>query len=301
MRVESSLTAPRSEWFKLHVSVFMLSCTSLFARAMELDALTLTGGRTVVASIALALYLAATGQLRPTWVGTKLHVGAVTISGVLMAAHWVTYFSAVKWGGIALGMASFFTYPIHAAWIEPLIERRKVSWRDAGPPALACIGIALVVHGGGSGSEPTMGVVAGVISGLCFSLRNLLARHRLRELSGPPLMFLQVVITALLLVSFSASIPGRASPRELGLLVILGVFFTGFAHALFLRAHRTFSVQTTGLISSLQPIYGTTMGAFLLAEVPPLLTALGGALVVSAAGWETWLSSRSQLATGKSS
>ncbi|WP_029774047.1 EamA family transporter, partial [Pseudoalteromonas sp. TB51] len=45
---------------------------------------------------------------------------------------------------------------------------------------------------------------------------------------------------------------------------------------------------TAGLISCLQPLYGTLLAIVIIHERPTLLTLIGGALIVSAACFETW-------------
>jgi len=52
-------------------------------------------------------------------VDLKTHVSFI-ISSLFMAAHWVTYFYALKLSNVALGMLSLFTYPVISALLEPL-------------------------------------------------------------------------------------------------------------------------------------------------------------------------------------
>ena len=47
------------------------------------------------------------------------------ISGVFMAAHWVTYFYALKLSNVALGVLSLYTFPILTALLEPLFLKVK--------------------------------------------------------------------------------------------------------------------------------------------------------------------------------
>ena len=65
-------------------------------------------------------------------------------------------------------------------------------------------------------------------------------------------------------------------------------FFTALSHSLFTASLRNLSATTVGLISCLQVFYGSVFAFAVLAEQAALTTILGGALVVSAAFFETW-------------
>ena len=49
----------------------------------------------------------------------KRHRMAVVLSGFFMAVHWITYFFALQWSNVAIGMLSLFTYPILTVFLEP--------------------------------------------------------------------------------------------------------------------------------------------------------------------------------------
>ena len=48
----------------------------------------------------------------------RTHVPLI-ISSLFMAAHWISYFYALKLSNVALGMLSLFTFPLITALLEP--------------------------------------------------------------------------------------------------------------------------------------------------------------------------------------
>lgn len=80
----------------------------------------------------------------------------------------------------------------------------------------------------------------------------------------------------------------QVSTENLWLILLAGAIFTAIPHALFASSLRYLSATTAGLISCLQPLYGTLLAYILLHETLTLTTLLGGLLVVSAACFETW-------------
>jgi drug/metabolite transporter (DMT)-like permease len=72
------------------------------------------------------------------------------------------------------------------------------------------------------------------------------------------------------------------TPRELLILLFLGVFCTALAHTLFIASMRSLTAQSASLIASLEPVWGIIFGIILLHELPTLTTLLGGILIVGA-------------------
>jgi len=107
-------------------------------------------------------------------------------------------------------------------------------------------------------------------------------------------MFYQTMVASLLLCAFIEVPVVQVSHYDLGLLVVVGVIFTATPHSLFAASLQYLSASTAGLISCLQPLYGTCLAFLLLHEQPSLLTLVGGTLVISAAFYETWSVTRKQ-------
>ena len=47
------------------------------------------------------------------------------LSALFLAAHWITYFYALKLSNVALGILSLYTFPIITALLEPLFIKTK--------------------------------------------------------------------------------------------------------------------------------------------------------------------------------
>ena len=47
------------------------------------------------------------------------------ISSVLLGVHWITYFYALKFSNVAIGMLSLFVFPVITALLEPLFGKEK--------------------------------------------------------------------------------------------------------------------------------------------------------------------------------
>jgi drug/metabolite transporter (DMT)-like permease len=73
------------------------------------------------------------------------------------------------------------------------------------------------------------------------------------------------------------------TPRDLALLIVLGVVCTALAHTLFIRSMRVLSAHTASVVAALEPVYGIALAFALLGEAPAWRTLIGAALIVGAA------------------
>lgn len=59
-----------------------------------------------------------------TIIDVKTHVPLI-ISSLFTAAHWVTYFYALKLSNVALGMLSLYIFPVITTLLEPVFLKSK--------------------------------------------------------------------------------------------------------------------------------------------------------------------------------
>ena len=63
-------------------------------------------------------------KINLTVLSMRTHVPLI-ISSLFMAAHWISYFYALKLSNVALGMLSLFTFPVITALLEPFFLKTK--------------------------------------------------------------------------------------------------------------------------------------------------------------------------------
>ncbi|WP_462155452.1 DMT family transporter [Pseudoalteromonas piscicida] len=276
----------QSALLSLHSAVLLFGGTALFSKLISLSALDITVYRTAVAFVVLLLLLKI--QRQPIkLIHTKDYLTALVL-GVIVGLHWVTYFAGMQMAGIAVGIIAFFTYPVITVFLEPLFTRSRVQLKDFISASAVLFGIYLLVPEANLGNQVTLGITTGVFSGALFALRNLLQKRFFSHYSGPHTMLYQTLVACLMLLAFVEVPIQQVSTENIWLILLAGAIFTAIPHALFASSLRYLSATTAGLISCLQPLYGTLLAYILLHETLTLTTLLGGLLVVSAACFETW-------------
>ncbi|MFP3351744.1 DMT family transporter [Pseudoalteromonas sp. SIMBA_153] len=274
----------------LHIAVLLFGGTALFAKLIGLNALDITAYRAAIAGMAICVLL--TLQKKPIKLHSAKDYVIAILLGVAVGIHWVTYFAGMQLAGITVGMLAFFTYPVITVFLEPLFNKSKPNAKDIISAVVVIIGIYLLIPSVNLGDDITLGVVTGVVSALFFALRNITHKRYFSEYGGPQTMFYQTLVASLMLCAFIEVPITQINDTDLILLLIAGVVFTAMPHSLFAASLKHLSAATAGLISCLQPLYGTILAIIILHERPSVMTLIGGALIVSAACFETWSISR---------
>lgn len=274
----------------LHIAVLLFGGTALFAKLIGLNALDITAYRAAIAGV--AIYVLLTLQKKPIKLHRAKDYVIAILLGVAVGIHWVTYFAGMQLAGITVGMLAFFTYPVITVFLEPLFNKSKPKTKDIISAVVVIIGIYLLIPNVNLGDDITLGVVTGVVSALFFAIRNITHKRYFSEYGGPQTMFYQTLVASLMLCAFIEVPITQINDTDLILLLIAGVVFTAMPHSLFAASLKHLSAATAGLISCLQPLYGTILAIIILHERPSVMTLIGGALIVSAACFETWSISR---------
>jgi len=278
----------------LHSAVLLFGGTALFSKLIGLPALDITVYRTGVAAIVLFILL--TLQKKKITLDSAKDYGVSVLLGVVVGIHWVTYFVGMQLAGVTIGIIAFFTYPVITVFLEPALNRSNNKSRPQGKDIviafIVLFGIFLLIPEINLGNQVTLGIVTGVISAFFFALRNILHKNYFSHYSGPHTMLYQTLVAFIMLGLFTEVPLAQVSNRDWSLILLVGIVFTAMPHALFASSLRHLSATTAGLISCLQPLYGSVLAFLLLSERANMLTIIGGTLVVSAAIFETWSVSR---------
>lgn len=265
---------------ELNIALFLLGLVPLFAKTVELTAVSLIFYRSLIGALALGGWLLLRRESLRLARGRDY--GAMLVLSLLMAVHWVTYFHSIQVSTVAVAVTAMFTYPALTVLIEPLVHGERPRMLDLALAAAALFGVGLVVPSFDLGDASVQGVLWGVFSALLFSLRNVLYRRWLRGVSGSKAMAYHLLVIAVVVSPFVEP-PAAVAAPDWGYLLLLGAVFTAWAHSLFVGSMRHLKAKTASLIACVQPFYSILAGIVVLGEQPTLRTLAGAAIVVSVA------------------
>jgi drug/metabolite transporter (DMT)-like permease len=199
-----------------------------------------------------------------------------------MSGHWVTYFFALQYSNVAIGILSLFTYPIVTAFLEPMLLKTRFSKSHLALGVLVLMGVYFLVPEISFQNNYTIAVLLGMLSGLFYALRNILMKQEIEKYNGSVLMMYQIVVVAMVLSPVIFFNDFNLVLNQWKPLLTLAIVTTCIGHTLFLKSLRNFSTTAASIMSSAQPLYAILLGILFLSEYPSLKTIIGGALIISA-------------------
>ncbi|PKH49888.1 EamA family transporter [Tenacibaculum sp. Bg11-29] len=209
------------------------------------------------------------------------HIVPFIISGIFMAIHWVTYFYALKRSNVAIGMLSLYTFPVMIAFLEPLFLKIKFNPMYIVLGCMVLLGVYILAPEFNLESANVQGILFGLFSALCYSIRILILKQYVAQYDGGMLMFYQTLIITICLlpVLFIMDVSGFES--QYPYVLLLALLTTAIGHSLMVHSLQFFSVSTASIISSVQPIFGIVLAFIFLNEIPTWNTFVGGSLILA--------------------
>ncbi|CAD5109669.1 DMT family transporter [Zestomonas carbonaria] len=270
----------RNALLAIHLGALLFGLTGVLGKLAQTSPLMITFGRALFAVVALALFARLVGSsgLRPTPRQRLLLI----LGGLLLGAHWLTFFHAVKVSGVAIATLGFASFPAFTLVLEGLLFRERLHWQEYLVVALVCLGLVLVTPHFELASEATIGLLWAILSGLLFSLLSLLNRASTRGLDSVQAALWQNLAIAVCLAALAWPVLPTVSAMDWLWIAVLGIFCTGLSHSLFVASLKVLKARSTSVILALEPVYGISIAWLLFNEEPTLRMLAGGALIIFA-------------------
>lgn len=266
-----------------------------YADTVGITSLTLVTWRAGVGAIVVIAFMAAraTSGIRiwRPWreipVRDRLFVaGSAATNAALNLAMFIAFLRI----GIALSLLIFYIYPAFVAlasstWFGERLDRLR--WAALG---ISLAGVVLVVAGAGDlGSLDLLGIGLALSGTLAQTYYAIAAQRGFHHVPGAQAAATTMGGAAFLYLLLAAVI-GRlgdvtqplASFAALWPVLVAGVVGAGLATVCFIVGIRLLGAPRATILSTLEPVVGVTLAAFLFGTVPTPLQIAGGLLIIVA-------------------
>ena len=254
------------------------------AAAVDLSPGALALGRLLVGSLALGIVVALRRPVHPT----RTTIVPIVVSGILWFGVYNLALNAAE-REVDAGTASMLVNvaPLMVAILGGLFLQ------EGFPPRLlvGCVigfgGVAIIsvaTSGQRPGDATAIGILLCFVSAAAYSISVTLQKPVLRTVPALMVTWLACVVGTLVCLPFLPQLiseAGAAAPASLGWLVYLGLFPTSIAFTLWAFALGRSTAGRLGSLTYLVPVIAIVLGWLLLAELPPLLSFVGGAVAVA--------------------
>ncbi|WP_407316747.1 DMT family transporter [Pseudomonas sp. nanlin1] len=272
---------PRTALGALHIGALFFGLAGVLGKLIDATAVVIVFGRAGFAVLALALFAWA-ARSRPWLPLSRRSWAGLVFCGVLLCAHWVSFFLAVKVAGVAIATLGFASFPAFTVALEGLLFRERIRPGEAVLVAVVSVGLLLVTPAFDLASHATLGLLWGIASGLLFALLSLANRAAAPQVPAVQAALCQNAVVALCLLPFAAQQLPLLGVADWGWIAVLGVFCTGLAHCLFVASLGVVKARSAALVFALEPVYGIALAWLIFAETPTLRMLLGGLLILAA-------------------
>ena len=214
-----------------------------------------------------------------TIIDVKTHVPLI-ISSLFTAAHWVTYFYALKLSNVALGMLSLYTFPVITTLLEPVFLKSKFNIMHLVLGLMVLFGVSILTPEFTLESSDVKGILFGLFSAICYSIRMLILKKHVQHYHGSMLMLYQTTIITIVLFPVLFFMDSSGFESQYPYLLLLALLTTAIGHSLMVHSLKFFSASTATIISSIQPIFGILIAFLLVDEIPKTNTIWGGLIII---------------------
>lgn len=203
----SPATSPRRALIIAHVAAVLFGMTGILGALIHFAPTTITAGRAGFAAVSLLVL--ALLQRRPVVRALNVrHIRVLLASGIFLAVHWVTFFLAVKVGGVAVATLGFASFPAFIALLDVLVFRERIGAGEGTLLTLVTLGLILVTPSFDFGNSGTIGLLWGLLSGLSFACLAVLNRRGSRGVDAIQVALWQNTIVFLLVLPLAGAMSG---------------------------------------------------------------------------------------------
>jgi drug/metabolite transporter (DMT)-like permease len=276
---------PLRSYLALHFSIILFGFTAILGAIISLSALPLVWWRILLTIISLGFFAKLTTVFKQV---SKKNILFICGTGGIVGLHWLTFYGSIKASNASVGVLALAATPLFTAFLEPLVQKRKINVIEIILSILIIPGMILIVR-----TLPTKfldGFLIGLFSAFLASLFSSLNQKMTLLSDAITITFLELS-SALILLTFVLPFWLTFNPKESFIpigtydwiyVALLAFVCTSLAYSLTLHAMKQLSAFTVSLSMTLEPIYGIAFAWFLLNENEQLTNSFywGSLLIV---------------------
>lgn len=298
----------RKALFQLHIAVLLWGFTAILGKLITLDAPMLVWYRMLLTAAFMLIILLGSRK----WVSVPFKgVQQMTRIGVLMAAHWVAFYGAIKFANASIALVCLSTSSIFTSLLEPLMNRTRHRSEEILMGGLALVGMYCIYS---FQDLYALGIIFGIVAALLAAVFTIYNKRIANEYPARTMVFYEmttgfIVVSLLLPVLFyylpdTVLLPQQAdfsqltehlpasllkAPADWVWLVIMALCCTVWAQTLALNALKKLSSFTVALSVNMEPVYGILLAVLLFREDKELNLGfvLGMTLICFSVIWQT--------------
>ncbi|SNR60036.1 DMT family transporter [Lutibacter flavus] len=253
-------------YLHLHLLVFIWGFTAILGALITIDAIPLVWYRMLLATLFVFIYLLFTKL--PLKISPKNMVKFI-IGGILIASHWIFFFSAIKVSNVSVALVSMSTGALFTSLIEPFFFKRKLIPMELIFGLIVVSGLYLIFN---VESEYTLGIIYALIAAFLSALFTVLNGLYIRDNDASVLSFYQLLFGVVFITIYILATTGftfeifNLTKSDIIYLLILSSICTAYAFVISVKIMKHLTPYTVMLTINLEPIYGIVLAVIIFGE-----------------------------------
>lgn len=250
----------------LHVIVFVWGFTAILGALISVNAIPLVFFRMWLAVFFIMAYFLWKKK------SFKIDIKAVakfSVSGIIIALHWITFFYAIKVSNVSVALVTMSTGALFTSLLEPLFFKRKIKFIEIFFGMLVVAGLCVIFN---FESQYTTGIIFALISAFLsalFAVINgvLVKQYHPDSISLYQLLFGVLAVTLFLAFTGAFSVQFFIlKPSDWLYLLLLSSICTAWAFIASVKIMKFLTPYTVMLTINLEPIYAIILALLVFGE-----------------------------------
>ncbi len=256
------------DYLELHFLVLLWGFTAILGKLITIPPVELVFYRTFLSALLLGIWL--------YWKKESFQLGRTTIwqllgNGVLVGAHWITFFASARVANVSVSLAGFATIALWTSLLEPLILKKKFKWFELILGLVIVLGLYIIFK---FEFNHAWGLTLAIISALLVALFTVLNAKFTHNHNHYAITFYEMIGATL---SIALIFPWYAQQSPTGLdlnptttdwvyILILALVCTVYAYSISVELMKRISAFAMNLTVNLEPVYGIVLAVLILGE-----------------------------------
>ena len=268
----------------MHFVILIFGFTGILGKLITIEAIPLVFWRTLIGGGAIYVWLKVRRKVSKKSTSDILKMGGI---GLLVAIHWITFFASIKISNVSVALTMLATSPMFIGFLEPLIFKRKIDWRELTVAGVVLLGVGTIFSFDTTYHE---GMILGIISAFFASLFAtfngvLIKTHDASNISLVELLTASAAIFILLF--FTGEVNWELfvlSSQDWFWITILALVATSFAFIAFTSVMKVLTPFTTSVAINLEPIYSIILAVIIFGDEEIMGTRfyIGASIIICA-------------------
>lgn len=272
----------RKNLILLHFVILIFGFTAIIGKLITIPAENIVWYRMLIAFFGIAFYLKLKGKSASI---TKKELFQYLGVGVIIAAHWFTFFEAIKVSNVSITLVALSVTSLFVALLQPIFMKQRIVPYEVLLGLMTIFGIALIFN---VESEYSAGILLGLLSALLAALFSLF-NARLVMKKDATVLSMYEMLGGVFAVSIYFLFTGKftaeffqVSASDWMWLLILGLVCTSFAYVATVQVLKVLSPFTVSIAINLEPIYGIILAVLIFKDSEEMQPSfyLGAAIIL---------------------